>query len=1008
MLSNLTEDFKDKLNATVRSPIQLLEFHFQNEIVYLSDQSFEGNPNFTNTYLPYVENWGTLTDNVDIEPVLKQSSIETRQLTITLINNQTPPFSWYFTDNPPENVEVYLYQLFEDMAESDKVLIDIFVCQDPIAISEANITVQIDLVSIIMRKNPFIAGVGSVRDKKFPYIVGQAIDVPGQRIDKNPVTNLELDIAYDTTSEILVANSIGFTASGYIIIDSEIIHYAAWTPGALKTLTRGTNGSVARPHNRGAKVMHYARNYDYALCTGPINSIADVKLDLQAYQNPYELHLQSNPAYIRFLGRLPFFRTDIGETGPPIVFPNTDATHYGLNWEMTKINTAQNATNPQNINNGSADVGIALSETRPAIKATTCYSAAGYATDTAYTGFYTTFEASVTNPQYINQASGVGSVLMTHVSGSPSGLWVLLFSSKYDNTQFKSLGTVLGVTAKVKYRVTANYVDTKYFDTVSIGVMCRDNLDNSSPLTGSMETAEFVLPATGYRYYQSAWWTTTYVFTKDQMNSRASFGVYATAACADGPLAYLKIEIEYVQWIVTYEPPYTADTKTLEVVSHFNKDLSSLGTLKGVSAKIGYWGSASKTNMRIRTVKRTSGDQAADSVIKTTTTAATVPLVYDTVNLYITDWERLANQRVGVRFEMIGAVGLSAGQIRSIAGGIKYVQWIITYQPPNQATPDEVRVIYGERVTATVIGTDGYPITPPVAIRKMLERIGGFSDYIDDDSFVAADSFYDSIDYYFNGTLNENYKLHDAIKELLRQGFCRLVFNQGKIKLLHYTLDAKPVSKKFDDNSRVLKSTTEERIGLINVKNSIFIRYNYDLYNGNYDDVYLATDEESIARFGLLEDSTELSLINDPDIVTYIGNLLMWFKANPYAITKFQFYLSAYELEKLDVIIVETNFNNYIAYAGEVITVSRQFGSGKNNQINQITVTCRKVNNTIHRQELIDAITITDNVINSFDMPVMHEKQLADTIVIDDSTAAIVVVPYGYGMEGYGVGKYGA
>lgn len=425
-------------------------------------------------------------------------------------------------------------------------------------------------------------------------------------------------------------------------------------------------------------------------------------------------------------------------------------------------------------------------------------------------------------------------------------------------------------------------------------------------------------------------------------------------------------------------------------------------------------------------IKRTSTDVNTNQQITSGSTTTSIALRSYETSLSCNSWAELVEQRVGVRFEMEGSTQ-APGETRIATGYIRSVLWKITYQPFDAPTPSEERVVYGETVYADVTGIAGYPITPAYAIKSILNNIGSLGEYIDDSTFEAANTYYANLQYYFNGILSANYRFHDALKELLRQGCCRLCFNQGKIKLFYYTPNNNQTSKHFTPNERLLLSANEERTNTEDIENSILIKYNYNLKDEYFDDNIIIQDTSSVQKFGLLEGETELNLINNIDIVNYIGSILMKLKANPYSITSFTFFMSAYPIEKTDVITVETNFNNYITYAGEIITISRDFGSGKEGKINLFNVKCKRIANVAHVQEIIEQINVNDEYL--FTGPyINHVEQIVETVNIADvdqimkgslkqqtinetininDVEEIICTQTGYGQGGYGQGGYG-
>ena len=185
MRTDLSTNLQTKMTAVTRKPRLLAVFHFKAGDVHISDQALGSADGLGDEYAGLVEDWGNLIDSGD---PMKRESGEVRQMTISIWDGGTTPFSNYFAGEDPEDVLVDVYQWFAGLSESDKALIDTFVCQDPIETSEASLLLRIDLVSLPMR---YDAPLGeTLKDQNWPnaresdlgkaisLVIGGPIEVP--------------------------------------------------------------------------------------------------------------------------------------------------------------------------------------------------------------------------------------------------------------------------------------------------------------------------------------------------------------------------------------------------------------------------------------------------------------------------------------------------------------------------------------------------------------------------------------------------------------------------------------------------------------------------------------------------------------------------------------------------------------------------------------------------------------------------------------------------------------
>ena len=135
MRADLTSSFIAAMESASREPRQYAIFHFSAGNIYVSDAAYTDlEAKISQTLLPLVVSWGTLSD-ADIQ-----------RMTIKLWNGGTTPFSDNFTAQEPETAEVSIYQWF--VGVDTPALIGTFIMYNPIEMSEASSTIDIELVSL--------------------------------------------------------------------------------------------------------------------------------------------------------------------------------------------------------------------------------------------------------------------------------------------------------------------------------------------------------------------------------------------------------------------------------------------------------------------------------------------------------------------------------------------------------------------------------------------------------------------------------------------------------------------------------------------------------------------------------------------------------------------------------------------------------------------------------------------------------------------------------------------
>ncbi len=214
-------------------------------------------------------------------------------------------------------------------------------------------------------------------------------------------------------------------------------------------------------------------------------------------------------------------------------------------------------------------------------------------------------------------------------------------------------------------------------------------------------------------------------------------------------------------------------------------------------------------------------------------------------------------------------------------------------------------------------------------------------EYIDHISFDARHNDYLNDSYYFNGVLKGDIRLHDAIRQCLREGMARLTFRQGSVGLINYAVYENPdIDYTVDLSDTYLRSRTTKNQPTSTILNSVSVMYNHNPAKGEYEGKQETSDVDSMAKFERQEYRGEYTLIKSDTIALKIAEYIIDRLAHPITVTTIDMFMPAYVLEKGDLIQYPSIFEG-VSVTGHVASVDRVMGKGKNNQMNkfQISVT---------------------------------------------------------------------
>ena len=293
---------------------------------------------------------------------------------------------------------------------------------------------------------------------------------------------------------------------------------------------------------------------------------------------------------------------------------------------------------------------------------------------------------------------------------------------------------------------------------------------------------------------------------------------------------------------------------------------------------------------------------------------------------------------------------------------------------------------------------------------------------IDTADFDKAHQRYDAAGYYLNGVLDAGIALHAALKQILLEGMCRFLFNEGLIKILTYFEEAEEtVDYSVSTDEIKLRSRKTSNLPTSSIKNDIKIFFDKDYFTNVYDGEASATNDESVVKFYNKEYRRELDLIDSPSVAQAHADRLLAILGVPNSIFSFSMYMSAYILEKGDRVALRTFLDDRFTVTGNILSVDRLFGQGKSSKINTFNVQIANPISSAHL-ELVESIIVDDItllrykgvllptevlVLDDSDVEYSRVIELKERIAIEESLSFTFCIINGYGTCGYGTHGYG-
>jgi hypothetical protein len=963
MRSDLTAAFQTQMSAQGRAPVQLGVFHFPvNGDVYVSDRDLGPYDGLTNTYSGIVEDWGVLEDLIGNS--FETPTAPTRQMSLTLFNGGTRPFSDYFLSEDLESVFFELYQWFIGLSEADMALIDKFIVQDPIQFNERSGLIVLDLVSVSMRydarigrpltrsefPNAKIDDIG----KPIDLIIGDAGQVNTICARTAPVASLNGSILSGTmtiaTHEDL--DDLNFSASGTIQIGEEKIRYSSRTASQFNVIQRGYLTEAAEHLDRD-EICELVNDFTYLIGRGPVASIADVKIGgFVAPNGIYTVEPSLDPARIIFTEKPFAFRFAAGSTF--------------LEMQFDAINSDNSARWPHRAYDAASDATAARIDSdypRLSLKQVTVNQSRGEIVK-AYLAVEHWEDKTFLNDFAQVEIAGVGVVGRL---SRPNEQDTLNLDAEVDIDHGHSHG--------ISGEHTHIFQDPGY-------VVDDESHTHASTLTSPPETKHPKLgsglvveidPGQMFKVYYSG--------MPDKIEGGTlTFNAYISQCVlyCDGKL--VSSEGHSKSFSIS---PKSHEYVTVFYCSRGNYSGSSIECrITNIKASVYESSAIAYENIDINMNMAYSGsninasdkdpddvdDLATDNRPIEITTSQTASRSH--VNLFdITDqvnfnWSWFTNREVRVTYT--GSDDDAKIYILHCFFDVEYRKKEVFFSDDVTAT---VQGLIDDSL-GTVTGYQNYPIQRPDHVYKyLLTQIGGLDISDIDSSFDTAGARFAAIGYNLGGILSGDETVKDALKKIAFQTRSRYFYNAGKVKLsVLERLDDWPDGPELTASNVQLRSLTAQRQPVNDLVNAIDLFYRKDWTTSEssasgYSASVSQSDPVSIAQHGERKkpETFLFSLVRADAMAADLVDFYIDRLSVPSTYYQMVLYLENFDLERNDVFKLSYEvFHRLRKTKMMIASINRIFGSGKNNAINQIAVLTEVLRYFWHEETISNEIIALD------------------------------------------------
>lgn len=984
MRTDLTPAFLTEMTNNGNSPRQLAVFHFQEAgDVFVSDVAVGVSDGLNNDYSSLVEDWGVLKDMAGGD-VTDHRAGEIEELTITLWNGGTSPFSNYFLFEAPENVVVDVYQWYEGLTDADKALIGTFLVQEPINFSEASYLLSLDLVSIFLKYNSYVGDI--LKKADWPNAratdLGKGIDLiigePGKvklLAARVPAETKLSESVLSGSSVLSVDSTAGFTSSGVLLLEGEKIAYTGISGNSFTGTTRGYAGTTAAEHLTLTPVSQAINNYTFLIGRGPVKSISDIQVGGGGNLAPYVEHLTLNPARIVFSERPYSERFAASPTFLSMQFDDVAAdntalqAHYAFDPESTEVATIQNPSNSL--------LSIQQTTVNPDRgQIMKCYLAVEH------------FESEPFLSDAVNViVDGIGTVGQLSRPAEVEGVTIDAevdinhgHSHKIGREHTHSFTDPILSNNDAGHSHGLDGISTETSVTPT-GVLPRNH---SVKAAGSsfpgllLSTVSYTgLPAT----HQTATMVVRFIGSNVQLtvkdkNTGVSHllthdGIDYTIGFGSGVSSGGVHDFEF-QWRNYNKYAYTATlvTATYSVIadSSVQPNVSSVTTAVAVSGANANTdpNQADDVNDLVTTAQPVAVTQAA-------ATTRTFVNLFDITPSVDFQWPWFTGRKVRLQY---------SGTSDNKKVYVLNVFFDIEYRPKE--------IVYSDELTATVSGlvdSSNNLINNPAEVRQyLLCDIGGMSTgLIDTTTKASLKTVYGSLNYRFDGVIKANSRIKEVEKWLAFQCRSRWFWSGGKAKFaLRQNLSGLSAARDLTSDDYRLKSFAATRQRTTDLVNKLVVAYNRDHTDTDggiaaYQALSTGQNTTSIAEFGTLEnrDGFLFDMVAQQSMADDLKDFYLENLATASTFYQFDTYLNNFDLEKEDCISLTSNFGKLMKALGVVRSASRNFGSGKLTRVNFIRVVAEVARYLFVSKSLADSVTISDSIQIDFGLDVFLEELAA-------------------------------
>lgn len=1050
------------MQATGRSPRLLAHFHFNKAgTKYISDQALGAADGLDNEYSALVEDWGDLIGAGD---PLNPYSSDIRQMTITLWNGGDTPFSDYFLEEDPENILVDIYQWFTGLTQADAALIDTFVCQDPIACTEASRLLTIDLVSLPMRYDAPCGDVIKSADwpnaadadigKYIPIVLGDAGYVTTLNVRTAPKARLYGSIL-EATLSITAYEDLdeeGFSQAGTLQIGTERMTYTSRTESTFIISQRGADGTKAVEHLNQEEIQQHVTDFTYLIGRGPIGSIGNVKVaGLIAPTSIYTAYTAHNPARVVFTEKPYANQYSSGSTFLEMQF---DAVNLAVNtaiqpfWAYDEAAVASAAR----INASYPLLALQqITENPDRGEIVKCYLA-------------------------IEHWESTAALAHDRVKVSVQGVATLGYLERPEDYDDLALDAEVDIDHGHTHSISGEHTHTFVNPAYTANESPHAHAGGGSSQVRMHSTSQVSLRCNGeiksttIPNCPTDWVGATLHFTHPSGAPALSFsytGIY-TQFLQGAAETTVQINPSKYDTITVYFSRVQADfggltTNVYDIYIDFLLDSTIQPAVTGVAiANVSGGSSVNNSDKAVTDVNALATDNVSVSFTTLDIAQRSKVELFDITEYVNYDWDWFTGKEVRVEYE---------GSVDSQTVYILHMFFDIEYRRVERIFSDDVTVEVTSGLIddsdGTYTGTPDAEISRPDRVRKyLLMNRGGLSnDKIDTTSHAAAGARYVTEDYAFRGVLEGDLSVREAEMKIARESRTRFFWDAGKacakFRESHADWSIDETLTQASSALRI-KGMSMQRKNVADIINRINLYYYRDWSStatgiDAYASVSSTQNNESIYLHGIREkpDKFMFDLIRDADMAADLAAFYLE-DGKPSQFYTIEAFLPHMDLQKEDYIRLTHDFMSLSKAAMRIAEIERQFGSGKLKRMNLLRIVAEswyrllkvakqdtiRVADLLHisflfADEIIDDVRVADllNYGFNFDETISVDEALAivttwviaetETITVSESLAASmnigisdtvkiqevyfdVNVGKGFGLGGFGTVPFGS